>query len=50
MRDHTAETSMPRHFKTSRIDPSDTLICAFIIAWNLGSVAAIGAALRGLVH
>jgi hypothetical protein len=50
MRDRTAETRMPRLFKTSRIDLSDALIGALAIAWNLGSIAAIGAVLGGLAH
>ena len=41
---------MPRLVKTCRINLLDALIGALAIAWNLGSVVAIGAALRGLAY
>ncbi len=41
---------MSRPRRTDRIDASDALIGALAVAYTLGSIAAIGAALSSLAH
>ena len=47
MRDRATETRMTRPGQT---DLSDALIGALAVAYTLGSIAAIGAALSSLAH
>ena len=47
MRDRSTETRMPRPGQT---DQWDALIGALAVAYTLGSIAAIGAALGSLAH
>jgi hypothetical protein len=47
MRDRAMETRMPRLGQTELLD---ALTGALALAWTLGSIAAIGAALGSLVY